>query len=561
MAEVAGRAGGTASTIKYNGNNSCVLDPALSCENREMPDAELSKIVKAIDGVDELESYRALRDSLDPKSEFTITPPVSCMPDLTSEVIEKIKGCTEMGLNRYDTRRHDIWKFRKLDPSDKKTFSNKTFTMLQMRNEGVDLNVFVANVLATAKAEAAAASTDSASTDADTTANQKMLTFWKCATNYFRGLVMLNSNDIIHHDLKPANLLYHEDTGKASIIDFGLSRSRKYLLEQANIDTVEYSVNQCFSWIYFAPETTLHNRAVYTEVIANEKNFYYIPIDEDYLLAHYVNKSFTELIEQIPRIRRRESINKTWDREFQSVAQLTEKLYSFIKTERKIYKTNPELNVCFDNFMKRSLDTFDVYGLGFALLTVLNKTSFLITPEFEASLRPLFYSMLSFSCLNRPTPEEAFDRYVEIMKSHTLNFDETLYSLSFDPSTFSAQSAEESSSTTTDGGGKVGGSTTIAEESSSTSGDGGGKVVGSTTIAEDSSSTTTDGGVKVNKKGFLNPFRNKPKTDNFPHTTTNAPPPPPQAGGSKRSHRRKKSNKRTKRRRRTNKRTRALLKK
>ena len=70
---------------------------------------------------------------------------------------------------------------------------------------------------------------DNLSDTSDT--KKKVNEFWVESHRLFRGLLVFKKYGIVHHDLKPQNLVYNIKTGRINFIDFGHMRNFKYELD------------------------------------------------------------------------------------------------------------------------------------------------------------------------------------------------------------------------------------------------------------------------------------------------------------------------------------------
>ena len=50
----------------------------------------------------------------------------------------------------------------------------------------------------------------------------KMTRFWTEAVRLFEGIAVFSQHKLIHHDIKPDNIVYSQETNRLNYIDFGL---------------------------------------------------------------------------------------------------------------------------------------------------------------------------------------------------------------------------------------------------------------------------------------------------------------------------------------------------
>ena len=71
-------------------------------------------------------------------------------------------------------------------------------------------------------------------------------------------------------------------------------------------------------------------------------------------------------------------------------------------------------------FLKMSLETVDVYGVGIALAYVNNMTKHLVDENFSQDLKDLAFQMTNSNLSNRYTVEKSIQRFEEILKIHNI---------------------------------------------------------------------------------------------------------------------------------------------
>jgi len=73
----------------------------------------------------------------------------------------------------------------------------------------------------------------------------------------FLGLKIFKDNGIIHHDIKPQNILFNQKTGKINYIDFGLMTTKQNIIDATKYDACGYCM---FHWSYPLPLGILNDR-------------------------------------------------------------------------------------------------------------------------------------------------------------------------------------------------------------------------------------------------------------------------------------------------------------
>jgi serine/threonine protein kinase len=357
------------SRIIYNNENSCVFKPAIPCKDKSGPEKTISKIVPQSEAIDETNSYKMIKDAgIDekyfPGSTETCIPHESARPKLTNckNINSKLTGGKTLS---------------QLFTEDNSNKAHGKFSLLQIPDGGTDLfDIDIENITPT---------------------------FWQNATDYFSGLVSFHENGIVHHDVKPENLLYDNESGKARFTDFGLTKRRDTLYNAAShIGTVyghyDYvDTYEAFPFFNFPPEKILYTRKYYKYTMTNRTVSQLMENDD-------LRDSFIWFS--------RNTSEPMHDR----LAQFN----TFITLEQEEYTSEGQSTDHFTVLINRSLDTFDVYGLGYSLLYVLKKLKvngmYNSKKDFYDELHKLFQRMAHVSCYERPTPQEALDEYQSILR-------------------------------------------------------------------------------------------------------------------------------------------------
>ena len=89
--------------------------------------------------------------------------------------------------------------------------------------------------------------------------------------NLFDGLKFFRENNIIHHDIKLANIVYNIETKTCKYIDFGLVHDRNDLASKMDRDDDGYSI----SWDYFPTENECRSKGNFIRSICkNYRNIF-----------------------------------------------------------------------------------------------------------------------------------------------------------------------------------------------------------------------------------------------------------------------------------------------
>lgn len=313
------------------GTYGCVHKPSIKCEDRSDIDYKdkLSKVMKNIDANTELGEYEKI-DAADKANEFHMPRPVKCAPKLTPAAIKEINKCQNIS-----------------------TKTANDLKLLIMEDGGQNLEEYVQTKLTKENVELL------------------LIEFHRVIS----GLRVLQANGLIHHDIKPQNIVYNQTKNRVNFIDFGYMTTYQQLIQSSfmsqNVRTIQH-------WS-FPPEVSLLNRKFYMDVMkAKTQN------SSDILRAlweHRVKKHFDIFIAYVTQ-------HKTDDA----------KNYMYTVFKRQF--ENMIIKDCtpaqYESFAKHSIDTIDSYGLGMSLLHSIGGLKRLID-------EPVFNSMSNI-CIDAISP-------------------------------------------------------------------------------------------------------------------------------------------------------------
>lgn len=206
----------------------------------------------------------------------------------------------------------------------------------------------------------------------------------------FKCIIKLKENNLVHQDIKPANLVYNPYKKIIKLIDFGLLASNN---EIYNIED-NYT---CNNYYYFPPEYNIYN-------MISENN------SIDYkLFGLYDNNNYLEFkkkyfgyLEQIfsTKILLDQSIN------FNNF--INEIINKFPE-----YTSKENIKEYFDEFVNK----IDIYMLGISILEIIffnNKIKF---NDIPSELKDLILKMIYLDPSKRISPEDALIKFLEIKKN------------------------------------------------------------------------------------------------------------------------------------------------
>lgn len=312
--------------------------------------------------VKEVQEY-ALVGQADKKAEFSTGQPIRCSMKESASTWKAISKCKLL----------------------KKKFKNKTMkqvaaesTLLIIGDGGLDLEKWVKTI--------------------QKKGDKKVIsTFWREAIRLFRGIQVFQQYDLVHHDIKPQNVVYNEEEHRLNYIDFGLMRSLK--TEGAKCR----DINRCRAnphWNY-PTDVFLMDRKIFND-LAKEN-------------IEQRQKTFDTYVEHL-----RTNINTAFVDAFYTMLKYMgvsqedkNRFYQHHMTEFRELLLKPGT---FNTFLDKSLAGFDVFGLGFTLMYVLSRVKPWMDVRTVSAMEDLFFKMLTPNVYKRLTISQALSQYQKIIE-------------------------------------------------------------------------------------------------------------------------------------------------
>ena len=250
------------------GSSGCVIKPAIKCSDKQPKGYEdkqpstyenkLSKLMDEDDAVYEFKETTNLAD-IDGIEQYAIVKPHLCKPVDDGNLENIIKdNCTKT--SELNELVNDI--------------GVEFVSQLLLEDGGMSLHTFPSQLYPSL------------------TYNSK-IDFFKSLLNLFDGLKFFREKNIIHHDIKLANIVYNIETKTCKYIDFGLVHDRNDLRSKMDLDKDSLSMswdyypheNECRSLGKFLSSNCNDYREIYKELVKKEiskkvKN-QYVPNDSD----------------------------------------------------------------------------------------------------------------------------------------------------------------------------------------------------------------------------------------------------------------------------------------
>jgi hypothetical protein len=288
---------------------------------------KISKLMKDNDADIELTEYDVI-DRADADHKFHLKRPTKCIPNLSSAHLADCKL---------------------LDKSDL-----KKLRLLIMEDGGQDLAKFVASKPSKEEVEIA------------------LIQFH----NILQGLLVLHDNGIIHHDLKPQNVVFNRIIKIMNFIDFGYMTTRQRILHDSRASINGHTIPH---WS-FPPEAVMTNKSFYEDVVrlrsTNPQRTTEI-IWNKYVKPHTIQMLKIAFINE------------------QELDILYKQFADFIETGC--------IAGNYERILNQSVLTIDVYGIGLTLLYFIGRVRKHLTESLLEQMVDLCMTALHFNVLKRIT--------------------------------------------------------------------------------------------------------------------------------------------------------------
>lgn len=345
------------------GTYGCVYRPPIKCKNGiKYPVGKISKLMTRRAAKNEEREYKLIKKA-DKTQKYYPGPPIRCDPDPADAKNEMTRGKCKL--------------FEK-DPKINK------YNLLIYNDGGHDLKQFIEHELDNYLAVGSQEQTDR---------------FFLNAYNLFQGIKLFLANDILHHDIKPQNIVFDSNTYRFNYIDFGLIQKKKKLKD----DIISGNAHESFHWSYPLEFGFLH--------LTKEYNFTRVvnfsPFEKDFI------KILTD-----PAYKNQPNKYGINPKSFESVFKYMEDRVNPFSKEDFIKEVFAGLVFCKSHYgypviIEKLLTNTDIYSLGFTMNYVLNAfyDSGAITQEQYIKYSKLFRKMCSPNINDRA--EYSIDQYVD----------------------------------------------------------------------------------------------------------------------------------------------------
>ena len=189
------------------GSYGCVHKPSIHCKHPPSPgfnyNKYVSKIMKTKNAKKELEEFIIIK-KIDPAEEYHLGEPILCKPNLhEANVKTSISKCKHINFKEFETE------------PDK-------YSLLVLKYGGPDLKALCNKHLQTYL-----------EIGKDKDKDKRTDMFWLEVHHLIKGLQFFKEHGLVHNDIKPQNILFNTSTGKLRYIDFGLMRTKQDIIESS----------------------------------------------------------------------------------------------------------------------------------------------------------------------------------------------------------------------------------------------------------------------------------------------------------------------------------------
>jgi len=361
------------STVIGEGAFGCVIKPSLPCSNKKMSyKNKISKVMISKEAIKELNEY-AIIAKADKTKKFYLGVPTHCRVKKTKETIKAIENCIHLKKKYFH----------------KKSIKNgiKRLDLLVMKDGGINLKMLSMMV------ELIKVTREN---------SIKVKKIWIEMHKLFRGILLFQKHGIVHHDIKPQNIVYNIDKHLANFIDFGHMRNISYEIKKSKASD---------NWIYDYPfwnyplEIHFLNRREYMKfaykTVSKKKQYF------SSLLDNIHNSSDTKFVQAFRIFLDYIIYNKSESEEKKIISK-----YLFAYHKLIIDQVIPDK---YEEFLHKSVNSIDVYGLGMSLYYLLNCSTKFLKKDVIDAMEICFFNMTTPNLLQRFSIEEAIDMYENIL--------------------------------------------------------------------------------------------------------------------------------------------------
>jgi serine/threonine protein kinase len=362
------------SKVVGEGTYGCVHQPPLNCKGKNRPpNNKVTKLMRESEAKNELKEYNVM-EYVDPQKQYYLGTPESCKVDI----------------NTYNKRSAE--KCKKLKKNEPQIIDNLSeYMLLVMENGGDNLETFAEKAGKWKSADRF----------------QKIDRFWLEGHRMFMGIKAFLNNGVIHHDLKPQNIVYNEATGRMNFIDFGLMVHKSDVINQAEKSKYDLSI---YHWS-FPLDCKFLNKKVFDK---------YAKYSEKFKTDHL--KSIAGSLKEGGGTDGSDAIRfflfYTTNERGNTFNRETTTLNIFKNFgETLLHQVTPSN---YETMVEETLDTIDIYGLGLAFMNVLKSVNDSMDVKVVDDMKKLFLEMTDANVSKRIGIDTAINKYEDILEKHNI---------------------------------------------------------------------------------------------------------------------------------------------
>jgi serine/threonine protein kinase len=360
------------SKVVGEGTYGCVLKPSVKCKNKSKQTYKnrVSKVMRTKNAKIELDEYKAIKKA-DKKEEFYLGKPTTCKIGDDDETMDSIDKC-KIAVDIY----------RNVDD----------YSLIIMKDGGKDLKQYIDEV---------------AKRDTTPANKEKVERFLVEAHRLFMGLLVLKQNKLIHHDLKPQNFVYDEETNRINLIDFGLMKTKQAVSSQSHLSNNHLAhIHWSFPWEIMFLNHDDYNRVA--RMSNSDKNTYF-----NNKFLYPINSNSNDKISKTIIYYLTYVIDPNRSDKGHVTASMF--LTNFFKTIAQVIQPGE-----YDTFAEKCIDTIDSYGLGFTMMHAVISLREFISDDLRIEMSSIFLDMINPRLDNRIRIEDAINRYELVLEKYGL---------------------------------------------------------------------------------------------------------------------------------------------
>ena len=351
----------------------CVHKPSLKCSKTKEPMKyrnKISKILLKDDAIEEMNEYNIIAN-IDKNNGFFLGKPTMCSVKQTNENMNAISKC-EKGyefLKKIDNTQLLIMDYG----GDNLDTVSQEFSKMKKTKSNVN----------------------------------KVKKFFGKAHRLLLGIKFLNDNNIIHHDMKPQNIVYNKKDNHVNFIDFGFTTYKSDLKEYSikSRNTLanchwSYPLDICYMnydiYMSFAKLSPNKKMDKFDEMMHNLK------MGENDKCTMAISILMTYICEEHLNSSKKNKILELYMNDYKKMIL------------KEIIPNN------YKKFLNKSLETMDLYGLGIAFFLIVNACKHLLPKELIYELKNLCYYMTCFDLNKRYDTDTTIYKYEEILNKYKI---------------------------------------------------------------------------------------------------------------------------------------------